>query len=71
MNSTQIAALREAIRHLQGCESWYVESVPVTETRQGETVWNGVVEWTRHRPRCGRLSSRSTGSSFSFGLISN
>jgi hypothetical protein len=36
--------LREVIRHLHGVESKHVESVPVKETFQGKTVWEGVVE---------------------------
>jgi hypothetical protein len=39
-----IAELKTAIRNMHGCESEYVETVPVTETFQGETVWNGDVE---------------------------
>ena len=37
-------ALQDAIHNLHGCESRYVESVPVTETHEGETVWDGVVQ---------------------------
>lgn len=37
-------ALRDAIRRLHGCESRFVEAVPVTETTPtGETVWSGIV----------------------------
>jgi hypothetical protein len=39
-----IAELKTAIRNLHGCEPEYVESVPVTETFQGETLWTGDVE---------------------------
>lgn len=39
-----IARLQNAIRDLHGCESTYVETVPVTETFQGKTVWQGEVE---------------------------
>jgi hypothetical protein len=39
-----IAELIEAIRRLHGCEATYLETVPVTETFQGETVWQGDVE---------------------------
>jgi hypothetical protein len=35
-----IPALQDAIRHLHGCESRWVESVPVHETSNGETVWD-------------------------------
>jgi hypothetical protein len=31
------------IRELHGCESSYVESVPVHETFQGQPVWDGIV----------------------------
>jgi hypothetical protein len=37
-------ALQDAIRHLHGCESRWVESVPVHEEREGKTVWDGVVQ---------------------------
>ena len=39
-----IAELKTAIQNLHGCESEYVESVPVTETFKGETLWTGDVE---------------------------
>ena len=39
-----IAELQAAILNLHGCESTYVESVPVVEEFQGETVWQGEVE---------------------------
>jgi hypothetical protein len=42
--SKYIEELREAIRRLHGVESEHVESVPVKETFQGRTVWEGVVE---------------------------
>jgi hypothetical protein len=41
---THIEELREVIRHLHGVESRHIESVPVKETFQGRTVWEGVVE---------------------------
>ncbi len=41
---TNVEALRDAIRDLHGCESRWVEAVPVTETFEGETVWEGVVQ---------------------------
>jgi hypothetical protein len=37
-------SLRQAILDLHGCDSTWVESVVVTETFQGETVWDGTVE---------------------------
>jgi len=39
-----IAELQAAILNLHGCASTYVESVAVTETFRGETVWQGEVE---------------------------
>ena len=39
-----ITELQNIIRHLHGVESEHVESVPVKETFQGKTVWEGIVE---------------------------
>jgi hypothetical protein len=39
-----IVELQDAIRRLHGAEATHVESVPVKETFQGQTVWDGVVE---------------------------
>jgi hypothetical protein len=39
-----IAELRDAIRRLHGVESEHVRSVPVKETFQGQTIWDGIVE---------------------------
>lgn len=39
-----IAELQAAILKMHGCESKYLESVPVLETFQGEKVWEGEVE---------------------------
>jgi len=36
--------LQDVIRRLHGVESKHVESVPVKETFQGQTVWEGDVE---------------------------
>ena len=36
--------LVRAIRDLHGCDAVWVESVPVTETFQGLTAWEGTVE---------------------------
>ena len=44
MDPAGTEALREAIRHLHGCESSWVESVSVTETFQGALVWDGDVQ---------------------------
>jgi hypothetical protein len=37
-------ALIEAIRNLHGCKAVWVQSVPVKETFQGKTVWEGIVQ---------------------------
>jgi hypothetical protein len=39
-----IDELREIIRKLHGAHATHVESVPVKETFQGKTVWEGIVE---------------------------
>lgn len=39
-----IQELRETIRRLHGADATHLESVPVKETFQGKTVWEGVVE---------------------------
>ncbi len=36
--------LSKSIYDLHGCESVWVESVPVKEVFEGETVWQGVVQ---------------------------
>ena len=41
---TYIEELRDVIRRLHGVESTHVESVPIKETFQGKTVWEGDVE---------------------------
>jgi len=43
-DAAELAALQKAILDLHGARSEHVESVPVTETFQGQTVWDGVVE---------------------------
>jgi hypothetical protein len=42
--TSYIEELRGVIRRLHGVEATHVESVPVKETFQGKTVWEGVVE---------------------------
>ena len=44
MTEVSVEALKEAIRSLHGCDSTWVESVPVTETFQGQTAWEGTVQ---------------------------
>jgi hypothetical protein len=39
-----IEELKEVIRKLHGAESTHVETVPVVETFNGQTVWEGEVE---------------------------
>lgn len=41
---TYLEELREVIRLLHGADAQHVESVPMKETFQGKTVWEGVVE---------------------------
>ena len=41
---TYIEELKEAIRGLHGSDARHVASVPVKETNQGKTVWEGIVE---------------------------
>jgi hypothetical protein len=41
---THIQELRDVIHHLHGAKAKHMESVPVTETFQGQTVWDGIVE---------------------------
>lgn len=45
------------IRRLHGCEAEHVETVPVTETFQGQTVWTGEVEVfnLRGHPKASRV----------------
>jgi hypothetical protein len=43
MEQKTIEAFQEGIRQQHGCESRYVESVPVTEEFQGQIVWSGIV----------------------------
>lgn len=39
-----IEELRSVIRRLHGVDSTHIESIPIKETHQGKTVWEGVVE---------------------------
>jgi hypothetical protein len=39
-----IEELRDVIRRLHGVESKHVGSVPIKETFQGRTIWDGCVE---------------------------
>ena len=57
MSSNYINELRDVIRKLHGVESKHVESVPVKETFQGKTVWEGIVEVfeIRGHPKADRI----------------
>lgn len=44
MAQDYITELRDVIKRLHGVESKHVKSVPVKETFQGKTVWDGVVQ---------------------------
>lgn len=41
---SHIDELRDVIHRLHGTTSTHVESVPVKEVFQGQTVWDGIVE---------------------------
>lgn len=41
---TYVEELQDVIKQRYGVESMHVESVPVKETFQGKTVWEGIVE---------------------------
>lgn len=41
---TYIEELQDVIKRLHGVDSKHVESVPIKETFQGKTVWEGIVE---------------------------
>jgi hypothetical protein len=41
---TNIEELLGVIKKLHGVDAKHIESVPVTETFRGQTVWNGIVE---------------------------
>jgi hypothetical protein len=43
-DASEIARLRKALGELHGLDGAHERSVPIRETFQGETVWEGVVE---------------------------
>lgn len=43
-SEVSIEALEKAILDLHGCRATWIESVPVKELFEGETVWEGVVQ---------------------------
>jgi hypothetical protein len=54
---TYLEELRDVIGRLQSAEAIHVGSVPVTETFEGKTVWDGVVEVfeLRGHPKASRV----------------
>ena len=44
MQPDRIKSLQHAIKEMHGCDSRYVESVPVHEVFRGQTAWKGTVE---------------------------
>ncbi len=44
MDPAGLPALQDAIRHMHGGDSRFLESVPVRETFQGAVVWEGEVQ---------------------------
>lgn len=44
VSEAPLESLTEAIRSLHGCASKWIESVPVKETFQGKTVWEGEIQ---------------------------
>ncbi len=44
MANDYITELREVVQRLHGVKATHVESIPVKETFQGQTVWEGIVE---------------------------
>ena len=43
MSPKEITELKDAIRVTHGCESLYIDSVPIKEVFEGETVWERTV----------------------------
>jgi hypothetical protein len=43
-SESSIKALQKAILDLHGCKSTWVESVPVKEVFEGQTVWEGIIQ---------------------------
>jgi hypothetical protein len=44
MHPEKATALQAVIRVMHGCDSRYIESVPVHESFEGKTAWQGTVE---------------------------
>lgn len=56
MSDEHVTALGEAIRNMHGCGSTWVAAVPVRETFNGQTVWEGEVQVfdLHHHPTAAR-----------------
>jgi hypothetical protein len=51
-----LPALLDCIRHLHGLEATWLESVPVKETHEGQTVWEGEVQvFAAEHPKATRV----------------
>lgn len=56
MDPAGLPALIDAIRHLHGLGATWVESVPVHETHEGRTVWDGEVQvFAVEHPKASRV----------------
>jgi hypothetical protein len=56
MDAAGLPALIEAIRHLHGLGATWLESVPVVETHEGQTVWAGEVQvFAVEHPKASRI----------------
>jgi hypothetical protein len=44
MDDAGIPALQDAIQHMYGLRSEWIESVPIRETFKGELVWEGEIQ---------------------------
>lgn len=74
MPEATIKNLKEAIRSLHGCDSTWVESVPVKEMFQGKIVWEGNVHVFDLRgcptaTRCYAWSHETTGEKRKFVTV--
>jgi hypothetical protein len=73
MDDAGIPALQDAIRHMYGLESTWVETVPVREIHDGATVWDGQVEcFAVEHPQTTRIyawSHATTGAKRRFHIV--
>jgi hypothetical protein len=44
MSEVTVEEVQKAVEEMHECSAAWVEAVPVIETFQGKTVWNGVVQ---------------------------